>query len=335
MIFGALFMFLGFSYIWLIVASLISFLPNLLIGIQAIKKNQLIDFPFKLSPSLWWKIIKSGLPFGMISLALSIDYSVDTFMLSIYVPDNQVGWYNVAYGLLKSALFIFGAFNKVIVPSLTKVYETEPKTVNRWYYRTIKFYIILAIPFSIGGMLLAFPLFNLLYTPEFLPAAVVFQVIIWDAAFLLFSSFCGQITTITSKENLAMRIYILSAVFNVIMNLIMIPRFGILGAAYITVLTDFFIAALFLNILKKAMQLPPIFPFIIRSIGAASIMGILIWFLKDMNIFILIGLGITIYFVCASLMKVLDKEDWRLIKLGYQKILSAIKSFQNHNSIKP
>ena len=101
MVFGAFFMFKGLSYTWLIVASLISFLPNLIIGILAVKKNGLINFPFKIYPKLWWKIIKSGLSFGMISLALSIDYSVDTFMLSMYVPDNHVGWYNVAYGLLK------------------------------------------------------------------------------------------------------------------------------------------------------------------------------------------------------------------------------------------
>lgn len=334
MLFGAIFMFLGFSYIWLIVASLISFLPNLLISFRAVKKNGVIDFPFKLSPEIWWKIIKSGLPFGMISLALSIDFSVDTFMLSFYVPDNQVGWYNVAYGLLRSFLFIFVAFNKVIVPSLTKIYDTEPETVNRWYFRTIKFYIILAIPFSTGGMLLALPLFNSLYTPEYLPAAIVFQVIIWGAAFLLFSSFCGQITTITSKENLAMKIYGLSAIFNVMMNLIMIPRFGIMGAAFITVLTDIFIAALFFVVLKKAMQLPPVFTFIFRSILAASIMGIILWCLKSNNFLLLVGFGIIIYFISASALKVLDKEDWRLIKLAFQKSLSAIDGFLNRNAVK-
>ena len=222
----------------------------------------------------------------------------------------------------------------MVVPSLTKIYDTEPETVNHWYFRTIKFYIILAIPFSVGGMLLAFPLFNLLYTPEYLPAAVVFQVIIWDAAVLLFSSFCGQITTVTSKEKLAMRIYMLSAVFNVIMNLIMIPRFGIIGAAFITVLTDLFIAALFFLILKKAMQLPPIFPFIFRSILAAAIMGVVIWVLKGNNIFLLVGIGVIVYFIMALILRVLDKEDWRLIKHAFQKFLSAINGFFHRDAVR-
>lgn len=103
--FGAIFLFSGMNYIWLIVASLLSIPPQILIGILAVRKQQIIKGPVEFSPKTWPQLIHRGLPFGVIALTLTISFSVDFLILKAHQPDSVVGWYRVAYNLVFSIMF--------------------------------------------------------------------------------------------------------------------------------------------------------------------------------------------------------------------------------------
>jgi O-antigen/teichoic acid export membrane protein len=312
--FGALFLFRGLSFIWLIVASLLSIIPRILLGVWAVSRHRLIKPRFPINPRIWPGLIRAGIPFGLISLALTIDYSVDTIMLSRFVSDSEVGWYNVAYQLTRSMLFFFSGFSVAIVPSLSRTYVDDKSAVEHWYYRSVKFIILASLPLAVGGMLVAMPLIRFLYTDEFIPSAFALRIIIWDVPFLMFASFCGNMTTVVTEERSAARIYGLSAVANIGLNLIAIPLFGYLGASVVTVLTDIVITVQFYYLLKRKLNLPNIKPVLWRTVLASGIMGFVVWLALDLNLFLVIGLGAAVYLFLVIVLRLLDAEEISLIK---------------------
>ena len=64
---GGAFMFAGFGYVWLILASLIAQIPQIGFGIWAIHRQKMVPRPVLVSPKRWAFLIRSGLPFGIIS----------------------------------------------------------------------------------------------------------------------------------------------------------------------------------------------------------------------------------------------------------------------------
>ena len=56
-------------------------------------------------------------------------------------------------------------------------------------------------------MILSEQLILFLYSEEFLPAAAVLRILIWDLPFVIYAGFCGRITTIISEEKASARIY--------------------------------------------------------------------------------------------------------------------------------
>jgi O-antigen/teichoic acid export membrane protein len=312
-IFGALFLFSGLSFIWLIIASLISILPRIVISIWAISKHALLNWKFEVNPRLWPILIRAGIPFGLISLALTIDYSVDTLMLERFVEYEEVGWYNVSYSLTRSLLFFFSGFSVAMVPSLSRTYIQDRLAVERWYYRSVKFIILSSLPIAVGGMLVAFPLIRFLYTEQFDPSALALRIIIWDLPFLMFASFCGNMTTVVAEEKSAARVYGISAVANIILNLIFIPRFGFLGAAATTVATDIVISFQFYFLLKRKLNLPDIKPALVRVSGASVLMGVAVWLAKDYHLFVQIGIGVVVYFLLVFAFRLLDKDEKSMI----------------------
>lgn len=312
-VFGALFLFSGLSFVWLIIASLISILPRIAIAAWAISKHAFLKWKFEVNSHIWWLLIRAGIPFGLISLALTIDYSVDTLMLERFVEYEEVGWYNVAYQLTRSLLFFFSGFSVAMVPSLSRTYIQDRQAVERWYYRSVKFIVLSSIPIALGGMLVAFPLVDFLFTEEFTPSAMALRIIIWDLPFLMFASFCGNMTTVVAEEKSAARVYGISAVANIVLNLIFIPRFGFLGAAATTVVTDIVISIQFYFLLKRKLKMPDIKMAVAGVMFASVIMGFAVWTVNHTHLFLQIGLGGAVYILLVFALRLIDKEEKSMI----------------------
>jgi O-antigen/teichoic acid export membrane protein len=295
------------------------------IGYWAIRKHQLLPNKIHITPQIWPELLRAGLPFGIITLTLTIANSIDTVMLSKSQPAYVVGWYNVAYGLIISLTFLSNGFKDAIVPSLTRAHAKEPDTVRVWYQHTTKIFFAISFPMALGGMLLSNKIIVFLYTDEYLPAAVAFAILAWDIPFLMYAGFCGRITTIIREEKAAARIYTVNAAANVILNLIMIPLYGMIGAAVVTVLTDIISAMQFYILLRRNLAPPSMKTNLIRIIIASVVMGLGVWSINSLNLIIQIVIGFLIYLIMIVLLGLLDETEQNWIRSGIAKIAQFLR----------
>lgn len=317
----------NWGFLALIGIGLLAMIPQILVAAWAVRRHRLISRPITMTPALWPKLIRAGLPFGMITLSLTIAFGIDTVILARFHPPEDVGWYNAAYRLSTSLLFIFTAFSTAIVPTLAKAFVTEPGTVERWYYRSTKVILLISVPMAMGGMLVADPLIHLLYGEQYAPAVQVFQIIVWDVPLLMFASLCGNMTTIIGQEHAAARIYFIGAVANVVLNLLLIPRFGILGAAVVTVVTDIVAAGQFHFLLRGKLNLPNVKPLMARVVAASLLMGGAVLLASQQNLIVQILVGMATYAALAVAFRLLDAEEWALISQVVTRLkLSASKA---------
>jgi O-antigen/teichoic acid export membrane protein len=306
-------MFNGWGFIALIITNLLGMPFQIGLAVWAARRQQLTLYPIQIEPRVWLPMMRAGLPFGLISLTLTIAFSIDTVMLSLYQPEHVIGWYNVAYNLVFSLMFFVSGFKEAIVPSLSRTYAQDPGQVERWYYYSVKSLAILSIPIAVGGTLIAFPLIRFLYTDEFLPSALALQILIWDVPLLMFTGFCGNITTIVSEERAAARIYAINAAANIILNIYAIPRFGIVGASLVTVVTDLIGALQFYFLLRRKLNMPNMTWILSRILLAAALMGLVLLLVSNLNMFLLIGLGIIVYGGLTLGLRLFDDKEWALI----------------------
>ncbi len=128
-ILGAIVLYSGQGFVVLVAVGLVAMMPQLALAVWAVKRRGLLAFKPAIDIRVWPHLMKSGLPFGFISLALTIAFSIDTVILSVYWPQNVVGWYSAAYGLTRSLLFFFDGFSTAIVPSLSRTYLSDARQV--------------------------------------------------------------------------------------------------------------------------------------------------------------------------------------------------------------
>lgn len=295
MLFAGLFLFLGLDFVWVVIASVINLPIVITLQYFAIRRSQLGPPRFKINPALWLSVIRFGLPFGVVQLSLSFAFRVDTIILSSHVSDTQIGWYNAAYNLTLTLLTISRSFNDAILPTLAREHMLDPASVRPWYYRSVKIILLLGLPLAVGGMLTADKLTALLYEPSFAPTAIALAILVWDIPVVMYHSFCGNMTTSIKREGSAARIYGSLGVINTLLNLVLIPRFGILGAAFATVLTDLTGAAQFYWLFRHGFGAGLGFTRLARIGLAAALMGGLIYLLRDSNFFLIVPAAAIFY----------------------------------------
>jgi O-antigen/teichoic acid export membrane protein len=270
---GVILLLAGFGFLSLVYTGFVAMPLQIALCIWAIRRYTLGSLKFQVSPRRWGEFIRASLPFGITSLALTFNYNADTVILGMFHSHSEVGWYNSAYRLIFTLAAIAGAFLSVITPSLAREHVTDPEKVRAWTRASIQGMAVASFPITIGVSLLATPFILLLYGESFAPAGIMLAIICWDTPLFLFNALAGNVTAAVGLERPAARIYLLSAVLNIILNLAFIPLYGGIAAAVITVVTDTISGLLFFRLLAPDMQLSRVLPTLVRAGAAALLMG--------------------------------------------------------------
>jgi len=184
-------------------------------------------------------ILKEGLYLGGVSLLWLVYYRIDTAMLGSLRGADAAGLYTVAYKLMEGFFFFPGMLMLVVFPSLARRDEHFGRVLRKTFR-------LLALAGFCGSLLLFVGsrlVVDLLYGDEFSGAARILRVLSWA----VWPVYIGYLVTQSLIAVDASRLYFLFSIFsvalNILLNLVLIPRFGPLGAAWATVFTEGFVAA--------------------------------------------------------------------------------------------
>lgn len=312
-------LFLGYGLVQVVsamlVAQAITCMFTLIVCIRKFARPQL-RFDFSLSK----RLVKAALPFGIASIFSAIIVQSGTVVLSIMKGDAVVGWYNCAYTIVLGTLFIPSAFCSSIYPVLSKYFVSSNDSLVIGYEKALKFLWVLAIPLGIGTTLIAGKIIFLLYGAEYANSVIALQILVWAASAVFLTSVVGHTLASTDKQIVDMRIYGMCALLNVVLNLILIPRFSYIGAGIASVISQIVIFTLEFNYLQKHLHRINILRMFLKPFCAAVVMGGVIYVLNNLltttwaNLFAIIFSAIAIYALLLYLFKEFDHEEIKLIR---------------------
>ncbi len=321
---GTVALMLGESYVWLVIASLVNMPIGIFVLIGLVRRYHISPPAFRLHPASWGHLLWAGFPFGINQISLTLSYRFDTILLSSYVAAEVIGWYNAAYNFSRALTTFATAFSVALVPTLAREHNTNPENVRLWYYRSFRLLLFTGLPLAVGGSLLADKLMPFLYGQEFQAASLAFAILVWDMLLLMYTSLGGNIAQAIRQEVPAARIFGAQAVINLVLNLILIPRYGMIAAAFTTVATEMAGAFLFYRLFHREFGAGLDLQHALRLLFAAAIMGVVIYFLHDLNMFIVIPLGGAVYLLATWLTKALTQEEQSLVLQVVQRIVHRV-----------
>jgi O-antigen/teichoic acid export membrane protein len=176
----------------------------------------------------WWQMARVALPLGAIQIIGSIYLWIDSIMVSIIGTKTQLGLYSLGFNVVAVVLSIPMFLMQALLPSLVgSTRELAGRLVNKACYLSYCIGALLAV----AGVVLRQDAVLTLGGPKFLlastPFAILFVTVPLTSLQVVLSYSCVALDSYRPMVPLA----ISALVLNVVLNALLIPRFGPSGAA--------------------------------------------------------------------------------------------------------
>jgi len=272
--------------------------------------------------SFWKATIKEALPFGLAAVFVTIFYWVDSVMLSLMKGDAVVGWYNASYRMVLALLFIPSAFIAAIYPVMSKFYVTTRDSLRLPFEKSFKYMAMLGVPIGLGTTLLAQRFILLIFGAEYANSILALQILVWSSVFIFMDQPLGNLLNSINKQLILTKVTGICVGVNVVLNLILIPKYSLIGASIATVLTQF-TGSLLIFIWSSKIGYS-IFKKDFAGIGikvliSSALMGIFIDYFRNLTLLALVPLAALLYFVVLYIIRGIDKEDVNLLRQAIKR----------------
>jgi O-antigen/teichoic acid export membrane protein len=221
-------------------------------------------------------------------------------MVSYFLGVTDVGIYSAAYTIGNYTSFILAPLGIVLYPVIARHYDEGNLNEARKYLKySSKYLMMIVIPSAFGLSILAKPLLQELTLPQFVAGSVVVPFVAFGAVLFCFYQICVYIIHLVGKTKITLRLLGTSSTLNIVLNVLLIPHVGILGAALATLISYGVLGILTLLVTRRYLKFDLSTPFLLKSILASAIMAGGIRFLNPQSIsLILVSImgGAIIYF---------------------------------------
>lgn len=261
------------------------------------------------------KHLKPILVFFASSVAISIYTNLDVVMLGYLCTDTEVGLYNAAIKIKAIVSTILSAPAVVFLPRMTIYAKNKDYTNFKKQARlVVNMVSMVAIPAAIFFILYAPETISILSGSQYQKAIPMMQIIMPASIFISISGILGnQLLNALGKEKWIFNSVCFAAILDLILNILLIPKFGGNGAAFSTMLAEFVVFLVQIIYLQKLKFNPVSGKYFIHILCGSLVAALVIYFMK--NIFysgfdmVNLGLGFCVYSVIYLMYLLITKDE--------------------------
>ena len=270
-----------------------------------------------------WSNLKEQLAFAIPTIPSNVSSwvvdSSDKYVIGILIGSVAVGCYSPGYALGSILLMFLSPFAVLLPAILPEHYEKgNIDEVDKYLSYSMKYYLLLTVPAAVGMSVLSKPLLYIITTPEIaLGGYMVTPFVCLGAIFMGMYGITNNILILEKNTMILGKLWIIVAISNIALNIVLVPHLNILGAAIATLICYILAFAVTAIASKKTMRLPFDIKEMLKIIAASGIMGIIVHMMNPngiINVLISILLGVIIYFAIIFILKGITRKEIAIFK---------------------
>jgi len=266
-------------------------------------------------------MLKSGIPIGAYYVTLNLYNYIDTVMISIMRNSEEVGWYSASYKVYEGLLIIPVIIGTVMLPRLSLSKNSDSEVFEEIITQGWRYLLILALLVISIGMPLTYDFIDMFYGELYVESAITLKILLYGVAFAYMVNFLQTVMISIDKQKILVSIALFGLILNVLLNYIVIQRYGYVGAAVVTVIVEALVflmlsyyiisicveSSLILQLLKvTACWLIPVIPAMLIPIDIPNYVRALFW-----------SIG---FIVLLRLTKAINDQEWMKFAMVFHNL---------------
>ncbi len=284
--------------------------------------RSLLQPVYDFSQSVAWKLLAEGIPLFLTSVFVALYFRIDVFFLKYFYDEATIGIYAAAYRLTEAMPIVASALANSLFPVFCRqINEKNDAALTRLVRSSLKILLVVIVPAALVIAFYSKPVTRILYGGRYQESAPLLAILVLGQVLVYTNILFTTLLVARGESRTFMFLTLAMLALNIILNYLIIPQYGAIGAATTTVITELAgtIGCLFLtsslHIFAHAA-----FRLLIPASTCAVMLGLFAprgasW--NILSLWPLLALAI-LYPACLLLFHVFDKEEWeRLRRLAW------------------
>jgi len=274
---------------------------------------------FSYSDSITW--LYKAVPFFLAAGFIKAYNTIDTILIKNISGNEAVGLYSIPAKVVFTFPFVALAITAAVYPAMSNYAINSRERLQHTFTRTLELLLAISLPIAVGIYLLANEIISRIW-PEFTASIAGLQILIWAVIFLYIEYPFGSLLNATGNERRNTINRGIQLTFFVALNLILIPLYGWIGAAYASLASSVLIVFLgwhkarsIISVVNKHVVIS-----IIKLVVSSGFMAVsIIWLMRDYTFLVTIPAGATIYISMLIALRFYGEADRKWIRQVFKK----------------
>lgn len=328
---GSVALYYHLPLIWLIAAYAIPSVINALYsGFFAVRIYK-IKLKILLDKVAWREFLLMAWPFALAGIIGRLYSYSDSLIMSKMLTAQELGWWSVPYKVTFAFQFIPVALSASVFPVFSALYVSDRVSVGRLFDKAWRYLFTIVFPLSAGIFAIAGQFIVRVYGEAYEPSVLPLRILVFSLIFGYLAFITGALLNAIGQQKKQTGVIGIALISNVALNLILIPRYGIVGAAVSALISNSIMwsCGLALACRYTALSISGLVKQSVRSLVPSIIMGVIVyWLCLKMNFIFAIPIGAVIYVVLLFVFGGLTKNVIGELK---SKLIGK-SSYENFNN---
>jgi O-antigen/teichoic acid export membrane protein len=184
-------------------------------------------------------LLKKSWPLAFSAILVSLYMKIDQLMIDSYLGSGQLGVYSTVVQLSESWYFIPVAIVTSVFPAIMNAQRDDPVRYQKRLQNLYDLMVWMSLLIAILTTIFAPLAYRIIYKPEFWGGAQVLSVHVWAGIFVFLGTASSQYLIAEGYTKISLLRTAFGAAINIVLNLVLIPKMGIMGAAIATLIAYF------------------------------------------------------------------------------------------------
>ena len=263
-------------------------------------------------------ILKSSIPIMVIFGGITIIMNFDLLSVKHFMPEGEFsGYYTSAAAISKISYWFLFAFGSVLLPFVSSSFhKNDIKQTRKYINEIIRYSLLIVLPMIFLFSFYADNAVCLIYGENYQPAGDVLKILIFGLMGLGLISIFSHIMIGINQEKLMIGYSLIGIITAIVLNIIFVPRIGMIGAAISTTFSAVVVAILSYSFIKRRLEVEINIFGIVKVISSIFLMLLIAYGINGVELnFVIKAIGLYLgYFLFLFLFKEINNDDLNVLK---------------------
>jgi len=268
----------------------------------------------------WGSLLRVGGTVGMAGILVTLYVKLDQILVLEFAGTRRAGLYGAAYRILDQVQFIPAAVMTTLFPLIASSYPNHKDRVRSLLQTATNYLALASLPILSFTIVANRSIVTLLFGSGFADAGPALPILMGAFVSISFGYLVGNMVVVLELQRKFLLYSAVALVLNATLNIILIPPYGFLAAAWITLLTEVTVMSLTARSILRSLEMRPRLGRLARTAVAAVLMGAIAWAVQRAGapfavvvlaggVSYLLGVGLLRVVTLGELLALLKKEE--------------------------